>query len=755
MKLKELIKKLLGHKREYTSALSSLNDCIPILSREIFEGDKEKIKYLEDIKKEYSDILTKKRTVLSIDLNTSNLYGQMNMYIEMLHNLLDVEEVDNSFEKAFYYNDGTKKINMMIKMSKLKLYYRRIEKLAIEANVRRMALKEIFDEKLFLSSKKKNSIKEEMNHLAGTLLVYTNQIQTIKLQIDSYLMNYETLGNEEFVERDIETELLNKKQEELKQMIEAFMIEDKRDIENCDNDFLTIAFMEEALSKYIYEHKKVEVEKLREEIISLQKEMKVFITIESISKVEKLEIKVKALSLYGHNIVDNQDMDSFYHLKFMAITDVISYDYESHLAEECNFIELECYGKIIMEKISSLLQEQNPLIGDPLAIEVHRIVIEALKTVLKNEDNEFSFIDILNDNKKLGFLLAMDTENYSKLEEYFHWRTEPMEKYSSVNLPEKILKFSSTFPLEDISDMIFHKRILEFRPILSLATIYDMIYYNDESISEPLYLIYKMIKNKQRKSREFHFPDGLTRINISDSNLSVCGNENKFINNIRQLCLCKDVIFPPSLCELSGPLFTNMVLESVNFFNGITKISNKVFFDATVKRITFPPSLTTIEGGAFEYAQVVELCFKNYKNSNLDEASQVYLVEEFFKVEKADDFCMRVPDWMRDEQRMHREESCHWYSNPNIVVLDTWHTKYEFVPTFAKLILTQNDFLENEEIIITKEELKINYDKRWQSHPRNSRIALSNLDYEIILDELKRVIKIKIEKEKTKKLEIK
>lgn len=237
MKIKEFIKKLLGYKTEYTSAISSLNDCIPILSREIFDGDKEKLKYLEDIKKEYSDILSKKRTVLSTDLNISNLYEQMNMYIEMLQDLLASEEVDNSFEKAFYYNDGTKKINSMIKMSKLKLYYYHIEQLAIEANVRRMALKEIFDEKLFLSSKKKNSIKEEMNHLVGSLLIYTNQIQTIKLQINSYLMNYETLEKEEFVEEKIEIGLLEKKQEELEYMIKEFISENEELIKKVIIDF--------------------------------------------------------------------------------------------------------------------------------------------------------------------------------------------------------------------------------------------------------------------------------------------------------------------------------------------------------------------------------------------------------------------------------------------------------------------------------------------------------------------------------------
>ncbi len=702
MKLKELIKKLLGHKIEYTSALSSLNDCIPILSREIFEGDKEKIKYLEDIKKEYSDILTKKRTVLSIDLNTSNLYGQMNMYIEMLHNLLDVEEVDNSFEKAFYYNDGTKKINMMIKMSKLKLYYRRIEKLAIEANVRRMALKEIFDEKLFLSSKKKNSIKEEMNHLAGTLLVYTNQIQTIKLQIDSYLMNYETLGNEEFVERDIETELLNKKQEELKQMIEEFMIEDKRDIENCDNEFLTIAFMEEALSKYIYEHEKVEVEKLWKEIYLLNTPNPEQV----LSQIEKLELKAKALTVYGHNIIEKDDLRRLYGLKFLAITDNIMIKEEQNLAEKCNFIELECYGEFITNSISTILHGDDWDLKEKFSPN-YSIVVQAITKVLKNKDNEFSIIDILNDKKKLGLLLAVERKN--GLENYFKTCMEPMSKYNYVN---------------------FHERIFDFEEILPLDTIYSMIYYNEESSLDPLYEVYKILKKEQeRNSMYFKLPAGLREINGFYNRMDFENKrkyakelemEQKFIKRLRDLSSDCVIEFPSSLQRINGNIFSNMSFIDIIFNNGIKEISNDAFRGVKAKTIFFPQSLVRIGETAFSNAKIMCLYFDEYEQLMLDNFSLSDLIRSMFHV-------------YISEKRRYVPDL------PDSTKRELWLLTYEVYPTFGALILNQS--LENdcEHIIITGPELVMEFVKKTDSSSQE----ISYFDCVEILRNIKKIVKSK------------
>lgn len=141
-----------------------------------------------------------------------------------------------------------------------------------------------------------------------------------------------------------------------------------------------------------------------------------------------------------------------------------------------------------------------------------------------------------------------------------------------------------------------------------------------------------------------------------------------------------------------------MIVRNIEFSNGITKICNSAFQGANINRITFPPSLVVIDDDVFDGASVIELCFKNYEDSQLSVPSLLYLV-----------------------------------------------------PTFSTLILKQN----SEEIIIEKEELKISYTKKWYSDPSDSKRELTYLGYDIILDKLKEVIQAKIEKEKINKLELK
>lgn len=261
--------------------------------------------------------------------------------------------------------------------------------------------------------------------------------------------------------------------------------------------------MEEALSKHIYKYKKEEVEKLMEEISSLQEKVEVGITDKFTSQIGILEIKLKALMLYGHNLIEKEDLCHLYSLKFLAITDNILIKEEQHLTEKCNFVELECYGEMIINKISKILHGDAIYLKESFSTD-YSTVAKVITEVLKNKDNEFSFVDILNDKKTLRLLLAVEQKN--GIENYFKMCIEPMEKYNTVN---------------------FHERILDFEEILPLETIYSMVYYNEEKDFDSLYEIYKILKKKQERSKHFKFPEGLREINGFYNRMSF-ENKQKF-----------------------------------------------------------------------------------------------------------------------------------------------------------------------------------------------------------------------------------
>src|SRR5699024_9200236 len=117
------------------------------------------------------------------------------------------------------------------------------------------ALQEILNEKIFLSSLKKNCIKEEINNLISTILAIKNRTVAVKLEIEIYLYNYSELNNIEFAFDEDTQVVIDKKCNELKAMISLLMPQKHKDFEKNENNIVNLVFMEKCLEEYIYNHK--------------------------------------------------------------------------------------------------------------------------------------------------------------------------------------------------------------------------------------------------------------------------------------------------------------------------------------------------------------------------------------------------------------------------------------------------------------------------------------------------------------------
>lgn len=663
MLLRKIINRILSSDKT-GQAIANLDDVISLPSRK--KLSESKLNTLNQYIKLYRNILASKKILTSIDLNSVELQENMKLYIKLLLNILMKDVRNNTLDDIVALTYKTDKAESSIELAKIKLYHSKIKEMEEEAVLRLMALKEIYIKDVFLSLNKKNCIYCEINNLTSAYLIFINQKRAIELEIDSYLKNINTLANENLAD---EYEYLNYRKDELDILLNEVLPDAKlKDNHRKISKSLRIALMEHDLEVFAHQYQD-DLIKLKQDLNAISKEN---FTIENretlLIRIRKLELRYKVFANFGRNFVSEDEINSLYELKFKILAlDIIDFS-ELVKQEKVNFMELECYFKIIDKKIEDILKNENQNLKEVFyenTIQAITLIAEILKS-----NNEYSAWKILTDKEKLGLLLSFDSCN--GLENFFKNFKVSRDEYSHLDFHEKMFKWEENISLEVVLWLM----------------------ENDESQDKTdLFKLYKLLQNSNGDRNEFRFPEGLVKICILETDEYV-PNMNKSINDettlrdlmerlinidsgyilkksekisdcdmsllkiIRENAKNKMVVMPTSLKYLEGKLFLNIPLLGVILNEGLTDIGNYVFYNSHIKEILLPSTLVTIREDAFNIRDLNAIAFGNYKDSQIlndDFLLEKFICMTFYSKKTGNTHIHQVSDRIRQKQEAYWE----------------------------------------------------------------------------------------------------
>ena len=322
--------------------------------------------------------------------------------------------------------------------------------------------------------------------------------------------------------------------------------------------------------------------------------------------LKKINYLSVLIQIFNENI-DKELIDRLYEYKFYLLTIDINSSKVGITPETKE--ELEIYKNIISEKIKKV---QSGNARDILELKYNRCpskpILNILKEYFYKNDYDYDYEKILNNNFLLALLLAFDKKK--GLKDFFtEYNLDHFACHDNVNLEEDIFDWDSELSLETICRIMqvekeFNKR-KEFPPFFELFRYcnkyckYIEGFYEDRII----FLRYR-----------YTLPDGICSIEYSNYD---CLKINPLIRKIRENSSEKIIFFPSSIWRLSGSIFGDTSIKGITLNEGINSIGPVVFVNQTLKYVTFPSSLESIEANSFDYQKIEDLTFLDFKNSKL------------------------------------------------------------------------------------------------------------------------------------------
>lgn len=578
MKFLDYILKIFKSNKETSDKIALLSTYIPLLKRE--ELNEEDIEKLNIYKQDYLSILSQKRTTYSGDFNSGNLRKDMNMYLELiLNNLENVKEINWERDNSY---SGNKELNTKEKILRLEYYLYYLISLQKDTLIRLTALNEIRNEKFFLRPAKKLSINEEINNLSSNYLTFENSIYALIKEIKAFESIYINLFREM---KDIWEEMVNERLKELTAMIKLICpsrLENiQKEIDGKDN-IVKLTLLEITLEEYIYKNKNI-ADNLKDEILEIKDDRDSLTNDKLLEKIKKLELKCQALSEFGYKLINRSDVLELYNIKFDILKENIYNMQDGEIIKNAPIIEVECYTKIIEEKIEEIIKSFDIKI-EGLPITQNPNYLKLFKKVLKDENSTFSYKEILIRNKLLAFLLAFDNHFTveEKLREYFNKTFLRFYKVKGgVALDDEIYRCLTYF-----------NDIFGWKDILPASSIYTIMMWNNEKSNDPLFELFKLLQ-KDNITNKYYLPEGLGSIYITEENLKDPYFKDLF-RKINELSNRKILITPKSLETLNGVALDIINPSAILLSEGLKYFEVKNMKDINLDYIVFPSTIEKV-----------------------------------------------------------------------------------------------------------------------------------------------------------------
>lgn len=141
---------------------------------------------------------------------------------------------------------------------------------------------------------------------------------------------------------------------------------------------------------------------------------------------------------------------------------------------------------------------------------------------------------------------------------------------------------------------------------------------NNRKEFPPFFELYNFCNNyievfNKHELYKYSLPEGINSIEYNNYG----GMTDSLIHEIRNNSSGKTIIFPSSLWYLSGSIFGDISIKDIKLNERIISIGPVVFVNQILKNVTFPSSLESIEGNSFNYKEIENLTFIDFKNSKL------------------------------------------------------------------------------------------------------------------------------------------
>lgn len=494
-------------KEKHNIGVIRFGDNLVIPGREYFKDAKDII-LLENYKKHYLEMLKNKEVITTPYFNSKSLKEQMNMHIDLLLNL--VMDNNNFCEYA--------PEELLVQISKLKMYYDEMIVLKNEIILRLIALKEIKKEKR-IPRHNKMALEEEINSLSVILEMFIYREASINIEIKNY---FDVLTTRDLSE--VDESLLNERLTRLLFFTKGLVDKNKL----YDDIKLNVALLEKECEMYAYTHKD---EALRlKESYELNDEDKILLFYE-----------------YGKDIFNYDFVKEFYLYKFnLLVTDINNDSNKSPINDEdYGFL---FYIEIIEDKINNLDKSYyfNDLIDKNVDISEQ---LDGLREYLKTKDGIFDYEEILKNKYKLAFLVSLEYENGIK--DYFNKNIIDVKTDNEWNKYNKYIDF------------------VEFKNKVHLSTLYEL--FATDKDKHILYSIYEA----NRLENNLLIPYGVKRINL---NLL----PHEYIKRIeKEVNSRKKYTFPNSLKSIRGAMdYFGYDFSNLYFPDGLEELM--IGYNATI-----------------------------------------------------------------------------------------------------------------------------------------------------------------------------
>ena len=395
-----------------------------------------------------------------------------------------------------------------------------------------------------------------------------------------------------------------------------------------------IAISEIELDKYILKNNDLLVSEYITKITEL-KDIKINHENESklLSEIKRLQVIREVFKDY----IEEPFKEDIYIIKFNLLTYDINE--QNDIYTKFQFInkndnELKYYYDIIRKKINNINQEISPV-----AIKLNKEeegnlnkMIKLLNNYLKSTDGKYRYEDILVNRQLLALLLAFDSEE--KFDSFFKEYKLPI---NNMTFNEKFILPTNNFEWE------------EYIPLETIYTLYEV----DRGIvkklinidkNKPLYYeIYRLYYGTRLSfvdvdpslpSYSYMFPTGIKEIHDYHGE-----KKDKLMSYLTdRLYFNYCLILPSSLKRISGNLFSGTLIKEVQLNEGLEYIGQKVFMNQEIEKISFPKSLYKIELNSFNFKELKEIEFQDYKESKLlysllynNDSDTLSLINKFFR----------------------------------------------------------------------------------------------------------------------------
>ena len=506
-------------------SLVNLQDSIIMPPDTFFENNKNK-EICERYYQEYKNILSSKKTILSIHLKDTET-DDIRVYIDILTSLeIHIHDIlSNPNNKSYNYEYIT---NLLTRLKGYTLLLKSIE----EESFLRLAALSSLKATPFLSRNKKNAIDNEISRLQIQIFNAQKDIELINLQINSCLSIIDNLKVEKNPQYylDLRSRLFNYIGEFDFNLLKEF-------VDNFQNkSFLPIAQIK--LEKILFTNKNIlkDLEKDYIELLAttdLDRKSR-------IHKINRLIFKYMAIKEYKRI----EDKNLLYKLVEYKINSY-EIDYKNHqeiLKEQANFKEeKKIMQEVLFKKVCNFMQ--NPNVFEEykkynFSKRDYRTLANLINSTIKNNDI-YDYGRIICSPELTALIFSIDNPN--KMKDFFqNYKVSDCTYLIATFLNGNMFDFEEYIKLETImqitDELLKHPyqsgQILKDKELYDLYKIYNFLLY---TVLEP--------KNPS------HIFDNVSMITITGFTVLFYQNLIKTFN--KEMSQERKIIFPKTLKKLT------------------------------------------------------------------------------------------------------------------------------------------------------------------------------------------------------------